>query len=233
MEDIVHAEIENVCAEMLKNPVYQGLCTCAQCRMDVACYVLNRVQPRYFVSSRGLEREGIFSFEKQQNGADLIALIFEAFDKVTHNRRPNHNHENAGESSTVQTMPEHPVFNIPAIIGRVLNGQNFAPMAEISVGLYYEGKLLKMNNKNWQNPCFLNSKTEGTFTFWPDSLPADTVDESHVFEFLLQADAHGFEPLHHIFEVPVVSEHIFADTLSMERTLKLPSLYMFPPEIEP
>jgi competence protein ComFB len=227
MEDLVYAEIESLCADMAKDEAHSGLCTCPQCRLDAACYVLNRVRPRYFVSSRGLAREGLFSFEKQQKDTDIINLILTAFKTVAHNRRPAHD---GAASSAQKSAPSGAVYNLPAIIGRILNGQNFAPLAGTSVALYYEGKLVKMNNENWENPCTLNENTEGTFTFWPAGISAAAADEKKVFELSLHASAGGFEPLQHYFEVSAVSGAAAADEISMGSTLRLPSLYMFPPE---
>ncbi|MDR2509183.1 MAG: late competence development ComFB family protein [Spirochaetaceae bacterium] len=230
MEDIVEAEIESVCAGMENDPVHKDLCTCPQCRLDAACYVLNRLPPRYFVSSRGLERAEVFSFKKQQEVTDLIKLIFDAFKTVGHNKRPNHGYKNAQAESKIEAGK--PVFNIPAIVGRLLNGHNFAPMADISAGLYMDGELIPMNNENWQNPCVLNPKTEGCFTFWPEAIAAKKMGEEKVFGFNIKAAAEGFDPLNHFFEITVASEYYPAQSITMERTLKLPSLYMFPPEQE-
>ena len=227
MEDIVYAEIESLCADIAKDAAYRDLCTCAQCRLDAACYVLNRVRPRYFVSSRGLAREGLFSFDKQQKDTDIINLILNALKTVSHNRRPPHG---LTLEAGARPAPGAALYNLPAIIGRILNGQNFAPLAGTTVALYHEGELVKMNSEKWENPCTLNENTEGTFTFWPAGIGAAAQGDKKVFEFALHATGGGFEPLQHYFEVSAVSESDAADEISMETTLRLPSLYMFPPE---
>lgn len=232
MEDIVHAEIESICAGIAQNSAYKEICESPACRLDAACYVLNRIKPRYFVSSRGLEREEMFSFEKQQSGADIIGLILEAFKAISLHQRPK-----LQTPANIQTERENggiaAFFNVPAIIGKILDGRNFAPLNGINIALYKNGELLAMDNDNWQNPCVISAKTEGTFTFWPKSFPAASVGETSMFEFEIQARGVGFEPLFHIFELPLTSETSAADAVSMGKTLKLPSLYMFPPENPP
>ncbi|GMO18000.1 MAG: late competence development ComFB family protein [Spirochaetaceae bacterium] len=227
MEDIVHAQIADVCAIIEQNPAYKGICVCETCRMDVSCYVLNRIKPRYFVSSRGLEREEMFAFEKQQNDADLIAMIFDAFKMIAQNPRPNH----GNTSLKTDGFNQIAFFNIPAIIGKILNGQNFAPLTGIDVALYHNGELLKMNSNNWQNPCLVSGQADGNFTFWPAGFPAETAGQNKNFEFLIQAQGEGFEPLSHTFEINLTSEHSATDSISIKNALKLPVLYMFPPEL--
>ena len=52
MEDLVL----NIVDEMFDSKDIQesDICTCGQCRLDVACFVLNRISPEYIISSRGL-----------------------------------------------------------------------------------------------------------------------------------------------------------------------------------
>ncbi|MDR2481383.1 MAG: late competence development ComFB family protein [Spirochaetaceae bacterium] len=229
MEDIVLVEVESVCKDIKNNPAYEDLCVCDQCRLDAVCYVLNRVSPRYFASSRGLAREEIFSFEKQQKDADLIALIFEAFKTVAHNKRPNRSHRSE-ETHNGGLTRANAVFNIPVIMGCILNGQNFAPMTGVNVELYIENELVKMNNENWQNPYFLSDKTNGAFTFWPESISSKEKGEQKTVSFSICVQADNFEPLRHFFELTVTSEPDIIESISMGNTLKIPNLYMFPPE---
>lgn len=227
MEDIVWSEIESVCESITNDPQYKELCVCPQCRLDVACYVLNRVEPRYLVSGRGLERVEL-SFNQRQEDTDLITIIFEAFKIVAHNKRPGRSHDAAEKSASEFSAKAY--FNLPAIMGRILDGRNFAPMSGMRVSLYLDGRLLIMNNDNWQNPCFLHEKTEGCFTFWPESLAADVVGEEKTVELELKAEAEGYEPLAHYFEVRLSGEREREESVSMRHTLRLPSLYVFPPE---
>ena len=202
-------------------------CTCYQCRLDTACYVLNRVPPRYVISSRGAARSETEFIERQQEDADIVSLIYEGINKISRSKRPHFPHTSA------EQKPSHPilgpVFNIPTIIGRAFNGSNFEPMTDIDVELLSEGKRARMIDPNWQNPFHLVANTAGTFTFWPEPVPAKKVGLHHTFSFAVRIEAPGFETLLHYFEVSVTSEERAQWSFSLQRTHKLPDLYLFPP----
>jgi competence protein ComFB len=227
-EDIVLTELKEICDffEKQGNP---NICTCDQCRLDAACYVLNRSTPHYIVSNRGVARVERETIERQQKNADITALIHEAIKRVSHNQRPLSVALN-NEPHKVATGV--PVFNIPTIVGRLFHGLNFAPMAGVTVELYREGKLVPMKDRNWQNPYTLVYNTEGTFTFWPEPVQAESINIRAIFEYSIKIETPGLESLIHFFKIPVISELQTTGSFSMERTFKLPDLYMFPPEEE-
>ncbi|MDR3356007.1 MAG: late competence development ComFB family protein [Spirochaetaceae bacterium] len=224
IEELVFAEVERACIDINKEVNKKGTCTCPQCRMDVACYVLNRLQPHYIISSRGILREENFNVRNQQKIADITALVYNAFEQVSLNRRPGFDHMNNGkeDSGTAKAY-----FNIPVIIGRIFNGKTFEPIYNIDVELRLNGGFVKMKDANWQNPCKLIKKTEGTFTFWPESLPSTKVGEKKILNFSIKASIPGFLTLVHHFELPVVSEKERIHTVGMNRTHKITDLYMF------
>jgi competence protein ComFB len=224
VEDIVFGEVGKICDLLAREGNPGKICTCDQCRLDVACYVLNRTTPYYIVSNRGVARVEQESFERQQQNADINTLIYEALKRVSHNQRSLPSDKNA------KSLPEGvPVFNIPTIIGRLFNGLNFSPMSDISIELYQEGKLVPMKDRNWQNPYNLVFNTGGTFTFWPEPIQAEKTGNRKTFEYSLRIEAPGFEELNHFFRIPVIGEVQTAGSFSMDRTFKLPDLYMFPP----
>jgi competence protein ComFB len=226
-EDIVFATVEKIFDSFKKEGNTENFCLCDRCRLDTACYVLNRIEPFYIVSSRGIERTELEAIHKQQKEADIITLIYEGLKRVHHNQRPNFVHTGGGG----QEKNGHavPVFNIPIIVGRLFNGTNFAPMSDTRVELYRNGDLVPMKDAGWQNPYLLIPNTEGTFTFWPVSIPADAADSHRIFEYLIKVEAPHFEPLNHFLKIPVISEYQSASSFSMGRTFKLPDLYVFPP----
>jgi competence protein ComFB len=233
MEEAVFAEIEQICASMEDeirrgNKQYEGVCTCAYCRLDAACYVLNRIKPSYIVSGRGITHAARDTFEKQQKMTDISILVYEAMLQVGHNRRPNIDHHAAKDKPP--PAPRGIFFNIPAIYGRILHGCNFAPMNGIDVYLFYEGQAVRMKNVNWNNPCKLNDKTEGAYTFWPEAVQARCLGETKAFNYQVQAEAPGFEPLRHSFVIPVESDGTSDTSFSMSRAFQLTDLYMFPCE---
>jgi competence protein ComFB len=225
-EDMVFAKVEAIFNSIIQEGNPENFCLCYQCRMDTACYVLNRTQPRYIVSNRGVARIEQENLERQQKDADIAALVYEGLKRVNHNQRPNILHQRVAAPAAVTT----PVFNIPTIVGRLFNGANFAPLSNVKIELHRNGELVSMKDNNWQNPYNLVSNTEGTFTFWPTPVPAEAADIHKIFEYSIKIEAPEFETLNHFFKIPVISEIQSAAVYSMGRTFKLPDLYMFPPE---
>ena len=227
-EDIVFAKVKEIFDAIDRGDNKEHFCTCKHCRMDTACYVLNRSQPRYIVSNRGVARAEQESIERQQLEADIVALVYDGMKRVSHHQRPNFQHslEAAEGAAGARDMP---VFNIPTIVGRLFNGINFSPLSDIQVELRQDGELALMKDGNWQNPYTIVDKTEGTFTFWPRQVTADTAGARKIFEFSFRVEAPGFEPLNHHFQIPVTSETAVVSSYSMDRTFKMPDLYLFPP----
>jgi competence protein ComFB len=225
-EDIVIAQVTDIfnALEQSENP--EHICTCDQCRMDTACYVLNRIEPRYIVSHRGAVRIEQESIANQQKDADIVAMIHEGIAQVNHNKRPSSVHNARYHSSANQHKP---VFNIPTIIGRVFNGTNFSPMSGINIDLLRNGDIVPMLDNNWQNPFPLVEHSEGTFTFWPAPILAEAENEHKSFEFCVRINAPDFEELKHFFKIPVISEPKNIMAFSRDRTFKLPDLYLFAP----
>lgn len=226
IEDIVFRAIDEIFDAIDKGDNPHKLCTCNQCRLDTACFVLNRANPYYIISNRGVARVEQEPIERQQLEADIVTLIHEGIRRVSHNQRPYSSHlEHTGADDEPSGRP---VFNIPTIIGRLFNGINFEPLADIVVVLYEEGLLVKMKDKNWQNPYTLVRNTKGTFTFWPDSVPAEKENIRRIFQYAIKVEVPGMEPLHHFFQIPVTSESKYVRSFSINRTFKIQDLYMFP-----
>ena len=214
--------------ETLRNKENPGkFCTCDHCRMDVICYVLNRTPPRYIVSNRGASRVLDEGIGQQQQTADTSTLIYEGLNKVNQNLRPGIVHSTISEGGSQE--PEVPKFNIPTIMGRLFNGSNFAPLSGVDVELLWEGELVTMKDGNWQNPFHVVSNVEGNFSFWPAPVPAGKVNSHKIFEYTLRVIAPEFEALHHLFKIPVSSETQSTGSFNLDRTFKLPDLYMFSP----
>jgi competence protein ComFB len=242
-EDAVIKAVDAICDEIEQNEqnVLNGqsarsgqcapgrdVCTCDQCRLDAACYVLNRVKPSYVVSNRGAVRVGLETLERQQGAIDIKVLIYQALEKVGHNRRPYFDHQSRTHSSKPQAI----VFNIPAVVGRVFNGLNFEPVSGTDVELWRDGEREEMRDSNWQNPFRLIKVGQGMFMFWPKPVEAEMVGEQRVFEFSVKIKAEGFETLNTFFEIPAVSEACSDVPFSADRTFKLQDMYLFPEEAE-
>jgi competence protein ComFB len=225
-EDLVFARVDEIFNNIEKGDNPDKLCTCDQCRMDTACYVLNRTNPYYIVSNRGAARVEQEPIRKQQEDADITTLVYEGIRRVNHNQRPSALH---GVKQVRESVVETPVFNIPTIVGRIFNGVNFAPVSGILVQLFRNGSLVAMKDDNWQNPCAMVPNTDGAFTFWPNPIPAGAGNIHQVFEFSIRVESDEYETLNHFFKIPVISDAQAVSSFSLVRTVKLPDLYLFPP----
>jgi competence protein ComFB len=223
MEDIVLEKVNEIFDEEERTKQY-GYCTCKQCRMDVSCFVLNRIPPQYMISSRGLAHLRQDYQNNLQKTADLMGLINEGIKRVSKTRRPYAKHDSDIEEKHL----EGPLFNFPTIVGRIFNGNNFEPVKDIEVHLLSDGEHVEMINPNWQNPYPIVDKTAGTFTFWPHPKPAKSLKDKRVFEYELFVEEPGFDEFHHFFIIEVKAEPYFNDSFHLQQTYTLEDLYMFP-----
>ena len=223
MEDLVMSIVDDVFNEPqeIEN---QDFCGCAQCRLDVSCYVLNRVLPQYIVSGRGLAHREANYQERLQERVDLVRLVNEGIGRIAKTKRP-HN-----KTSTKKPLSDSdgPFYIFPVIKGRILNGKNFEPVAGISVLLKQQGKLVEMVDQNWQNPCATVLATGGTFFFRPKPDTAETTADTSEFSFELEIENECFESLHHFFSMEIKPELEIDSSVSKQKTFYLDDLYLFP-----
>ena len=163
---------------------------------------------------------------RQQIEADIATVIYKGLRLVNHNQRPNAPHDG---TTTTDAGLNKPAFDIPTIVGRLFDGVTFAPLAGVTVELRCNSEPVPMRNRNWQNPFTLVDNTPGTFTFWPTPVPAEAVDIHKTFEYSIKIESANYEPLIHFFKIPAVSHVQTPYSYSLDRTFKLPDLYMFPP----
>lgn len=80
IEDVVSHTIDDV-------KKYHDFCTCPQCRLDISAIALNKIPPRYVVSSRGASygRAEMLAMQKE---LDVLALVLEAVRLVQ--KSPRH-----------------------------------------------------------------------------------------------------------------------------------------------
>ena len=221
-EDVVFSSVRRIIDSIKQESNPDGLCLCEQCKLDTICYVLNRVEPRYIVSNRGMTRIEQDWVAKQQTEADIATLVYKGFRQVSHNMRPTADHSDSESDSKVSNDP---VFSIPTIVGRLFDGKTFAPLSGVTVELRNGSEIVPMRNTNWQNPYTLVPNTPGTYTFWPAPVPAKSVDIHHLFEFTLKIESPQYEDMVHFFKIPAIS----TIKTPQERTFKLPDLYLFFP----
>jgi competence protein ComFB len=223
MEEAVLSSVDELFAAE-KTEGKTGFCVCGQCRLDVACYVLNRIKPEYIVSSRGLAYSERDFMETMQKRADIIVLAREGWSKVAHRPRQTADHALA---TLVTNLPEGPAFNIPTIMGRVFNGLNFEPIATGEIQLYIDGEPAPMVDLNWQNPFTLAKATAGTYIFWACPTAAPAIGDKRLFSCEVRALVPGLEGASHFFELEVVAEKEAKADFSHHSVHKLPDLLLF------
>ncbi len=193
-------------------------CHCNDCMLDVACYALNRIPPRYTVSERGFAHRDAEA--SPQILADLYALITEGMDRVSATKRPHVS--DTDESAPIQNGLN---FHFPVITGNLLNGVNFEPLGCGTIRLIRGGDTVPMSSPKWQNPVELSELTAGRFGFWPKLESAES-DERSSFEFCLMADCEGFEETRHFFTLQL--KPVFDSSISPTNTHSLGDIYLFP-----
>lgn len=227
MEDLVLSTVDELFDAQAQGTT-GGWCTCRQCRMDVACFVLNRLKPEYVLSGRGVAYSEQDYQEKLQRVADVVSLVKEGWARINAAPRPNHTRDgDATSSAGCDGTFDGPVFNLRPIMGRLFNGLTFEPISSVEVSLNDEHGLVRMMDSNWLNPYPLVSNTGGTFTFWPFPVGASSIGETRAFSFTINASPAGFEPLSHYVEFTVQAEARPICQLSMQTVHRLPDLYVF------
>jgi len=225
-EDLVFDSVQAIFDEIRSSGNPENFCLCYQCRIDTICYTLNRIEPNYIVSNRGFTRIDHTGIKRQQTQADIDSLIYKGLRLVHHNMRPTAPHDGSGGAAH-KIM--NPLFDIPTIAGRIFNGISFEPIVGIDISLHYDGELVKMRNNNWQNPYTMIPSTPGVFSFWPAPIIADVPDITKEFKFSLKVNSPDFEPLSHFFTISAISKFHNPQSYALNRTFKLPDLYIFPP----
>jgi competence protein ComFB len=132
-------------------------------------------------------------------------------------------------SFTQKLKSNTPVFDIPTISGRIFDGISFEPVVGIEVAIYCEGELVPMRNSNWQNPYIMVASTPGAFSFWPAPIITEAPDVEEVFKFTIKVNSPDYEILNHFFNISSVSKFHTPSSYALNRSFKLPDLYLFPP----
>ncbi|MFW5718161.1 MAG: late competence development ComFB family protein [Spirochaetota bacterium] len=222
MEESVLRVIDEICDEdeAADAPKY---CTSPECRMDAACYVLNRVQQRYVSSARGQAHTELELGRDQQLIVDLVTLAHEGLRRVSSVRRSFYSDEHTSVSSV-----SGPHFYLPTIKGRLFNGVSFELVTNVEVLLLLDNERVTMLDSRWQNPYEIVPNTAGTYLFWPTPVPAESHGIERTFEFEIRVEADSYEPLRHFFSIERTSTAQIPDALEMSGEHRLPDLYLLP-----
>lgn len=222
MEDEVLRVIDEICDEEERNHIYD-YCTSPACRMDAACFVLNRVPQQYVTSSRGLGYLQSEFRENTQLSVDLVTLAHEGLHRVSTNRRSYYDPARREAAAAAAGFR----FHFPAIRGRLFDCLTFAPATGVEVWLCRNGAAVSMINARWQNPCALVDSSSGSYLFWPESVPASENEERQVFEFELKTnETDRYQQFHHFFKLEAVASESSDETLRLNRDYQLQDLFL-------
>ena len=191
-------------------------CSCENCRLDTICYVLNRLQPKYVVSGRGMTYANLAL--NGQTKADIDAMIIDGIRVVNAAKRPYHDQRKLKE-----TTDNKPAFIFPVFMGAVYDGHTFEPLSGVSIELSADGKLVSMEDASWENPTLTYKPAKGSFTFKPASIPAEKEGETREFNFTITIRSADYQPLIYSFTIPLTSSKEETPFIS----LKLQDSYMF------
>jgi competence protein ComFB len=226
-EDLVCKMVQTIIEDLKNKGNPEGFCLCDQCRVDTICFTLNRIEPHYIVSNRGSTRIDYTGIKHQQDEADIMSIVLKGFRLVNHNLRPTANHK-------TDEIPDRPsinstIFDIPTITGRIFDGLSFEPVVNIDISLYCDGELVQMRNNNWQNPYTMVPSTPGTYSFWPMPVITQAAEKEQDFHYSIKIQSPDYEVLNHFFTITSVSKFHSPNSYALNRTYKLPDLYLFPP----
>jgi competence protein ComFB len=188
MKDIVINILDEVLKkEKVKNINGNG-------RDDIIAYVLNRVQPKYVTSERGL-LYGILDAKYQvQQRVDILFLIYEAIYQIQNRRDSN----NAVKETVI---PEKNSY-LPHIVGQVLEDSSLSIVPDVEVMLMYGGMAAPMVDSDWDNPYTTIGATKGHFHFWPKYEEKEMGKGPHIpFSIIFKHDKYTAETIDLSLEV--------------------------------
>lgn len=223
MEDIVKVRVDSLYEQIKKERSSWLTCDCQNCRADATSYVLNRIAPKYVVSGRGAtHNSGIL--DDHQLRADINAICLEGIRLISSSKRPFH--ELPREECEIR---EHksPAFNFPTFVGTILDGSTFEPVAGAEILLKIDGKPMEMVDRTWSNPVSTYLSTNGAYSFWGKSVPAESEGENRTFNFTLEISAKGYSPILYHFEYPIKSEAYARHEFNAAYSVKIKELVLF------
>ena len=128
----------------------------ASMRMDIIAYTLNRVQPQYVTSARGV----LHSYDDDTEKNNEILEIISKASEIIRRRK---------ETTALESVPliENAGYYItyPSIMGNICSSSKFEKIEEALVYAYHNGELLKGYGANFPNPAIVSKNVPGKFMF--------------------------------------------------------------------
>ena len=220
LEEIVSSSINDYFNSL--EPDKKLDCDDEQFRLDITCYVLNNMFPKYVVSTRGIIHHELDYTRKIQLEADILYLVKKGFSIISQRKRAiveiGQNAKAEGEEKNC------PYFNFPNIMGKVINGTTFEPIADAEVTLAIDGDASDLA----PNSIIINKHTRGMFTICPYSAKADKIGSEKMFKFKLTVKHPDFNEFIKIIEIAVVAEENYLSSIQLQNTKILEDIFIFP-----
>lgn len=222
MEEAVTEEVNHLYNTLKSEHISWLTCDCENCRLDTICYVLNRTQPKYYVSERGMLHNALDMTDSQLK-TDITALAMDGIRLINGSHRSYH-----AERITSGDIEDGKMYyNFPLIMGAVYNGDNFEPMENVSITLKLDNEPAVMADSTWSNPAKTYKSTKGSYTFWPAAIEAKPGETTKVFKLIFEITAENFVPSTYAIELPLVPEAVKKSTLESNYSLKIKDIFLF------
>ncbi len=226
MEEQVISRVDELYQRLMSQEDRWLECDCENCRLDAYSYVLNRIQPRYVVSGRGVTYNATEIQADIQLSADLDRLSMEGIKMVNSAKRPYHNSAKLNASGDWETML--PTFIFPTFIGGVFDGSTFEPLSNTKVTLKTsDGKNATMMDASWFNPCNTFKNTDGRYSFWVAPEASLKPDVEKQFDFTVEVECEGYTPTCYTFSLNLTSKIADPHKLDSTQTYRIRDLRLF------
>ena len=126
-------------------------------RMDIIAYTLNRVQPQYVTSARGV----LHSYDRgdTEENIEILNTIEKACEVIRRRK----------ENTPIESIPiieENGYYlTYPSIMGNICSAKNFEKVENALVYMYYKDKLIEGYGANFPNPAVVSKNVPGKFMF--------------------------------------------------------------------
>ena len=126
-------------------------------RMDIIAYTLNRVQPQYVTSARGV----LHSYDRGDTEENIEILnTIEKACEVIKRRKENPPME------SIPIIEENGYYlTYPSIMGNICSANSFEKVENALVYMYYKDKLIEGYGANFPNPAVVSKNVPGKFMF--------------------------------------------------------------------
>ena len=113
MEELVENKVNSLYDDLKETNAVWLTCDCENCRLDAMAFVLNRIPPKYIISSRGITHTAADG-NLSQIKADIDALAIEGIRLVSSSTRPTHKLKTSADALFISGTK--PYFFFPVFI---------------------------------------------------------------------------------------------------------------------